>query len=59
MYRIRKSPEGWTIRNTVTGAVKLLNEPEVENLLNEFPHLRTSTTVTYFRNEVRSIQDLP
>ncbi|MDP5171398.1 MAG: hypothetical protein NWR72_14230 [Bacteroidia bacterium] len=59
MYRIRKSVEGWFIRNTITGTVKELNEAEIESLLNEFPHLRDSTTVTYFRNQVKSIPDLP
>ncbi len=59
MYRIRKSLEGWSIRNTVTGAMKQLDEAEVESLLTEFPNLRSSTTVTYFRNQVKSIVNLP
>lgn len=59
MYRIRKSTEGWFVRNTVTGVEKKLTEGEVENLLMEFPHLRESQTVTYFRNQVKSLPDLP
>lgn len=59
MYYIRKDTSGWCIRNYTTGAVKVLNDTEIENLLTEFPHLRNSTTVTYFRNRVKSIPELP
>jgi predicted transcriptional regulator len=59
MYYIRKTDAGWMIRNNTTGAIKTLNDSEIENLLREFPNLRNSRTVTYFRNKVRSIPDLP
>ncbi|MEM6803640.1 MAG: hypothetical protein AAF696_19705 [Bacteroidota bacterium] len=59
MYCIRKFEGNWTIKNNYTGASKKLNETEVEELLAEFPHLRESKNVTYFRNKVKSITDLP
>ncbi|GAB4413862.1 MAG: hypothetical protein OHK0039_21200 [Bacteroidia bacterium] len=59
MYYIRKTAAGWYIRNNNTGAIKVLTDSEVSVLLDEFPNLRNSKTVTYFRNRVRSIQELP
>lgn len=59
MYYIRKTSDRWYIRNNATGAIKELSETEVSSLLEEFPFLRMSKTVTYFRNRVRSIPDLP
>jgi len=59
MYCIRKFEGSWTIKNNHTGVSKKLNETEVEELLGEFPHLRESKNVTYFRNKIKSIVDLP
>jgi hypothetical protein len=59
MYYIRKTPTGWHIRNNATGAIKVLSEAEIEKVLTEFPNLRNSKTVTYFRNRVQSISELP
>ncbi len=59
MYCIRKFEGNWTIKNNFTRVSKRLNETEVEELLGEFPHLRESKNVTYFRNKVKSITDLP
>ena len=59
MYYIRKTGGIWYIRNNTTGASRQLTELEVKDLLIEFPNLKNSTTVTYFRNRVTSITDLP
>ncbi|RMG61634.1 MAG: hypothetical protein D6722_19450 [Bacteroidetes bacterium] len=59
MYYIRKTPQRCYIRNHATGMIKELNEGEVNTLMQEFPFLRLSKTVTYFRNRVKSIPDLP
>lgn len=59
MYCIRKDHSGWKIRNNATGLIKILTETEIDALLVEFPNLRDSKTVTYFRNRVKSINDLP
>ncbi len=59
MYYIRKSGGTWYIRNNTTGVGRQLTEDEVKELLLEFPNLRNSTTVTYFRNRVNSIANLP
>lgn len=59
MYYIRKSMQGWLIRNNLTGQFKKLSEQEVEKILIEFPNLKNSKTVTYFRNQIKSISDLP
>ena len=59
MYYIRKSEGSWSIRNNTTGVSRQLTEEEVKALLQEFPNLRNSTTVTYFRNRVNSITNLP
>ncbi|MCB0835009.1 MAG: hypothetical protein KDD99_00005 [Bacteroidetes bacterium] len=59
MYYIRKSGGSWYIRNNATGIGRQLSEQEVKALLEEFPNLRNSTTVTYFRNRVNSITNLP
>ena len=59
MYYIRKTPAGWYICNNYTKVTKTLNPEEINLILGEFPHLKDSKTVTYFRNRVNSIQDLP
>lgn len=59
MYYIRKSEAGWYIRNNMTGVGRSLTDIEVEGLLKEFPNLKNSKTVTYFRNRVKSIENLP
>ena len=59
MYYIRKSDHGWLIRNNHTGQRKKLSEEEIEQILVEFPNLKNSKTVTYFRNNIKSINDLP
>lgn len=59
MYYIRKTGPTWYIRNNTTGVSRQLSEQEVKDLLDEFPNLRNSTTVTYFRNRVNSISNLP
>lgn len=59
MYRIQKIGEDWNIRNTQSGALRSLNPEEVQKLLKEFPGLRNSYQFNYFRNEIRSIEDLP
>lgn len=59
MYYIRKTSNVCYIRNYATGATRYLNAEEVLNLLQEFPCLKTNSTVTYFRNRVRSVSPLP
>lgn len=59
MYYIRKNGDTWYIRNNLTGVGRQLTSEEVKDLLEEFPNLRNSTTVTYFRNRVTSIAKLP
>ena len=63
MYYIRKFAGNWAVHNNFTGKKKMLNENEVHNLLTEFPNLRnalqSSKAVTFFRNKINSISDLP
>ncbi|MDX2286338.1 MAG: hypothetical protein NW241_19365 [Bacteroidia bacterium] len=63
MYYIRKTSERWTVHNNATGKVRPLDEEEVRSLLNEFPNLQAhqpvSQSLTYFRNRIRSIGNLP
>lgn len=62
MYYIRKFAESWAVHNNYTGKSRLLNESEVQELLVEFPNLRDtskSKSLTYFRNKIHSIADLP
>lgn len=59
MYRIQKIGNEWNIRNTQSGAFRSLNPEEVQKLLEEFPGLKNSYQFNYFRNEIRSIEDLP
>jgi len=59
MYYIRKSERGWMIRNNHTGQSKKLSDHEIEQILMEFPNLKNSKTVTYFRNNIKSIHNLP
>lgn len=63
MFYIRKSLHDWSIVNNQNGKRRMLNPSEVEKLLEEFPNLAlfspNSQSVTYFRNRIRSIPDLP
>ncbi len=63
MFYIRKSTDHWAIVNNRTGKRKLLSDLEIEKLLGEFPNLRLfglqSQSLTYFRNRITSIADLP
>lgn len=63
MYYIRKKDQRWAVHNNATGRSRELNEQEVQLLLSEFPnlsnHLTSSQSLTYFRNRIRSIQELP
>jgi len=63
MYYIRKSAEKWAVHNNFTGKSRSLDESEVQLILDEFPNLRTGLTkshsMTYFRNRIKSISDLP
>ncbi|MDW3647345.1 MAG: hypothetical protein R8P61_09790 [Bacteroidia bacterium] len=62
MYYIRKFAESWAVHNNYTGKSRLLNESEVQQILVEFPNLRDNTrskSLTYFRNKINSIEDLP
>lgn len=63
MYYIRKSAEKWAVHNNYSGKSRPLDENEVQLILNEFPNLRNGLTqsksVTYFRNRIKSIPDLP
>jgi hypothetical protein len=63
MYYIRKNAGMWAIHNNFNGKRRALNENEVQLILDEFPNLKnylaTSRAVTFFRNKIRSIPDLP
>lgn len=59
MYRIQKIGEDWNIRNNQTGLLRSLHPEEIQKLLKEFPGLQNSYQFNYFRNEIRSIEDLP
>ncbi len=63
MYYIRKFSEHWAVHNNFTGKHRVLSDNEVEQILTEFPNLKnslkSSKTVTYFRNKIKSINDLP
>jgi hypothetical protein len=63
MYYIRRSAENWAVHNNFTGKSRRLNDVEVQSILDEFPNLRnglkTNRSLTYFRNQIRSIADLP
>lgn len=63
MYYIRKNSGNWAVHNNFTGKSRPLNDSEVRQILTEFPNLRnylaTSQAVTFFRNKIRSITDLP
>ncbi|MEM6805485.1 MAG: hypothetical protein AAF696_29070 [Bacteroidota bacterium] len=62
MYYIRKFAESWAVHNNYTGKSRLLNESEVQQILVEFPNLKfnaKSKSLTYFRNKINSIEDLP
>ena len=62
MYYIRKSSEQWVVYNQRTKKRRFLDPLEVESLLEEFPNLKlnnNSQSLTYFRNHIRSIPDLP
>jgi hypothetical protein len=59
MYYIRKQGDQWSIHNNVTRTHRPLNPTEIESVLKEFPHLRESKNVTYFRNRLKSVTDLP
>ncbi|GAB4415086.1 MAG: hypothetical protein OHK0039_23490 [Bacteroidia bacterium] len=63
MYYIRKSAEKWAVHNNATGKSRRLSDDEVQMILSEFPNLRTglqgSSSLTYFRNRIKSIPDLP
>lgn len=59
MYYIRKSEGHWKIFNNVTGNSKQLNADEVAQLVKEFPNLKEAKTVTYFRNLIKSVKELP
>ena len=62
MYYIRKSSEQWAVHNPRTKKSRPLDPLEVESLLEEFPNLKlnhNSQSLTYFRNHIRSITDLP
>jgi hypothetical protein len=59
MYRISKTQKGWYVKNNTSGAGRWLSPAEVEGLLAEFPHLRNSHRVTYFRNRLSSVNPLP
>jgi len=63
MYYIRKSAERWAVTNNFTGKSRPLNDDEVRQILNEFPNLKNGTerssSLTFFRNRIKSISDLP
>lgn len=59
MYRIQKIGDVWNIRNSQTGLFRSLNPEEIQKLLKEFPGLKNSYQFNYFRNEIRSLEDLP
>jgi len=63
MYYIRKSSKHWAVHNNVTRKRRELSEEEVNCMLQEFPNLKLhadkSRCVTYFRNRIKSIPNLP
>ncbi|MCI4668702.1 MAG: hypothetical protein MRZ79_11250 [Bacteroidia bacterium] len=63
MYYIRKSAQKWAVHNNFTGKSRSLNDEEVRSILNEFPNLKNgvekSSSLTFFRNRIKSISDLP
>ena len=62
MYYIRKFAETWAVHNNYTGKSRPLSDNEVKQLMLEFPNLRNfpgSKALTYFRNRITSIADLP
>jgi hypothetical protein len=63
MYYIRKNEDRWAVHNGQTGKRKELTDNEVQQILKEFPNLRNglgrSKFLTYYRNRIRSIADLP
>lgn len=63
MYYIRKSSANWAVHNNFTGRSRQLNDEEVKLIVTEFPALRnglsSSGSLTYFRNRIKSIADLP
>lgn len=63
MYYIRKSAEKWAVHNNMNGRSRQLSLDEVQRLLDEFPNLKSGPgsgrSLTYFRNRIRSIPNLP
>ncbi|MEM7656897.1 MAG: hypothetical protein AAF399_12265 [Bacteroidota bacterium] len=63
MYYIRKQAENWAVHNNLSGRSRQLSELEIQKILDEFPNLKSSTersqSLTYFRNRIKSIDDLP
>lgn len=63
MYYIRKSSSRWAVHNNFTGKSRQLDQDEVQLLVAEFPVLRnglsSNGSMTYFRNRIKSIPNLP
>ncbi|MDX1908618.1 MAG: hypothetical protein SF053_16395 [Bacteroidia bacterium] len=63
MYYIQKKAERWSVHNNHTHKKRSLTEEEVSLLLTEFPNLKMSlvgnSSLTYFRNRIQSLHDLP
>lgn len=63
MYYIRKSSAHWAVHNNFTGKSRALNSEEIQLLVEEFPVLRnglsSNGSMTYFRNRIKSIPNLP
>jgi hypothetical protein len=63
MYYIRKSSSKWAVHNNFTGRSRALNDDEIQLIISEFPVLRnglsSNGSMTYFRNRIKSIVDLP
>jgi hypothetical protein len=63
MYYIRKMAEKWAVYNNSTRKSRSLDDHEIQLILSEFPNLRNSlaqgSTLTYFRNRIKSLADLP
>ena len=63
MYYIRKFSDQWAVHNRRTGESRSLDEVEIQSILSEFPNLKmgisNNNTLTYFRNRITSISDLP
>ncbi len=63
MYYIRKASSKWAVHNNFTGRSRSLNDEEVKLLVGEFPVLKSGLlnngSVTYFRNRIKSIPNLP